>query len=84
MKIKTRNTLDSWENPAWLPEKPDWEYLRGKRVRQARVNSTRKPTKREQWIAEQNAIAKDSRQKLNIKFTSHQPMTIAQILGNPI
>ena len=85
MKIKTRNTLDSWENPAWLPKRPDWEYHRQNRVLQTRTTSK---TRRQSFINQMRDHAKiqleNERQRLGIKTTSHQPATIAELLGNPL
>ena len=82
---KTPNTLDNWENPAWRPKKPDWEYLKSQRVKQTR---THRKTRRESFINQMRDTAKiqleNERQRLGIKTTSHQPATIAQLLGNPL
>jgi hypothetical protein len=82
---KTPNTLDNWENPAWRPSKPDWEFLKSQRVKQPRAN---RRTQRQSFINQMRDSAKvqlaNERQRLGIKTTSHQPATIAQLLGNPI
>lgn len=85
MKIKTRNTLDGWENPAWLPKKQDWEYLKNQRVKSTR---TPRRTQRQSFINQLRENGKqqleNQRQRLGIKATSHRPATILELLGNPI
>ena len=68
--MKTRNSPNLWEDTAWLPQRPNWEWQLAKRKRNAtRVASqTRKPERIAKVIPTANPT--ESFVKSNISLAS--------------
>ena len=89
--MKTKSTCNLWEETAFNPKKPAWEWTTKLARKQTRFNNRQangSNSKRQKTI---EAIRENGKQllqneklRLNIKSTSHKPATILELLGNPI